>query len=64
MTRPNIDDKVAVRDGTGIWKPAVVTKVSDDRFVAAFVRNAGPDTITILYDGTIPWRLQDAAVSA
>jgi len=64
MSRLNIDDQVAVRDGTGIWKPATVTKVEDDRFVAAFTRNAGPETITVLYDGTIPWRLADAALLA
>ena len=62
--RASLNDKVAVRDGTGIWKPAVVTEVSSDRFVATFVQNAGPDTITIIYNGTVPWRHQDAAVSA
>ncbi len=61
---PKLDDKIAVRDGTGIWKPAVVTEMRDDGFVATFVRNAGPDTITIKKTGTIAWSHEDAAVSA
>ena len=61
---PNIDDKIAVRDGTGIWKPAVVTLIKDDGFVATFVRNAGPDNISIRKGSAIAWRLADAPVPA
>jgi len=53
---PDIDDKVVIRDGNGIWKPAVVVTVRDDGFVAEWNRNAGADQIWIADKSTIAWR--------
>jgi len=62
QARPESGDQVVIRDQNGIWKPAVVEGVAEDRFSAKWVRSAGPDNITVKYNSTIEWRLGDAPV--
>ena len=57
------DDKVVIRDGNGVWKPAVVEIAAANGFSAKWVLSAGSDYITVKYDGITPWRHADAALS-
>jgi hypothetical protein len=64
MGRPNlyVDDKVAIRDQNGIWKPAVVEETFPDRFIARWVRSAGADLVTVRDNSAIAWRKAGAPI--